>query len=130
MGHVFHSSSSFVVVLVLDWVAPSVTGTLDRNFSKNLSPQPDTSCGRDHFRGRGRPRVRERLSQFAPSPSSSLLTAYCLLIRLAPYPDLFCHVNKLDNGLSLHFAHDVGAMDFYGNLAAPQLSGDLFVKQT
>jgi len=57
-----------------------------------------------------------------------LITDYYLLPTPRP-SDLFRHVNKLDNGLGLHFAHDVGAMDFYGNLAAPQLGCDLFVKQ-
>jgi hypothetical protein len=51
-----------------------------------------------------------------------------LLIRFGRYADLFGHVDKLDNGFGLHFAHDLGAMDFYGDFAASQLSCDLLVK--
>lgn len=51
-----------------------------------------------------------------------------LLIRFGRYADLFGHVDKLDNGFSLHFAHDLGAMDFYRDFAASQVSCDLLVK--
>ena len=49
-------------------------------------------------------------------------------MRFRRYADLFRHVNKLDNRFSLHFAHDVSAMDFYGDLAAAQLGRDLLVQ--
>jgi hypothetical protein len=49
------------------------------------------------------------------------LIGRCLLLTatssFARYADLFRHVDKLNDRFSLHFAHDVSAMDFYGDLA-------------
>jgi hypothetical protein len=49
---------------------------------------------------------------------------------LASYSDLFRHSDKLDDGLSLHFAHDLSAMHFDRDFTASQLTCDLLVKQT
>ena len=49
---------------------------------------------------------------------------------LASYSDLFGHSDKLDDGLSIHFAHDLSAMHFDRDFTASQLTCDLLVKQT
>jgi hypothetical protein len=67
--------------------------------------------------------VRSRsLGLHAPARSPLLAPSSCIDLLLTSsfprYADLFGHVDKLNDRFSPHFAHDVSAMDFYGDLAA------------
>src|SRR5947209_8517689 len=41
-----------------------------------------------------------------------------------------CHPHKFGKRASLHFMHDLGSMNLYGDFAGPKLGGNLLIKES